>query len=163
MTSQSSWSDAVIGEALRGADAFGPMPQALQGQAPRWAQEHGVQRVFRQLRGWFGARTPVLIDRQRGGTGPGRSLRPDAQFANPDRRGRPTYIEVDTDRRRMQGHINARAPGVRSVFLLVDPASGALVEKRVYPAGSGTATIRRARPGRGLTLTRRDVFDAFDA
>lgn len=163
MSTRANWNDAVIGEALDNADAFGPMARDLRGQSQRWAQEHGVQRVFRQLRGWFGRRTPVSIDRQRGGVGPGRNLRPDAQFANPDRRGRPTYIEVDTDRRRMQGHINARAAGVRSVFLLVDPATGALVEKHVYPAGSNTPTIRRARPGRGLTLTRRDVFDAFDA
>ena len=153
----------ILDEALRGRDAFGPLPGDLQGQSVRWAQEHGIQQVYRQLRRWFGPATPVQIERQRqsGGivVGP---QRPDLQFPNPVRRGRQTYIEVDTDRRRMQGHINARAPGMRSVFLLVNPLTGALIEKRIYPV-SGQPQIRRARPGRGLTLTRRDVFDAYDA
>jgi hypothetical protein len=164
MDGLANWSDAFIDEALAGGDAFGPLPPDLQGQAPRWAQEHGVQQVFRQLRGWFGNATPVQIDRQRqsGGVVVGRQ-RPDAQFNNPDRRGRPTYVEVDTERRRMNAHIRNRATGTRSVFLLVDPATGALVEKHIYPAGGGAPTIRRARGNRGLTLTRRDVFDDFDA
>jgi hypothetical protein len=163
MERMASWSDAVIGEALRQADAFGPMAPDLQGQAPRWSQEHGVQQVFRQLQGWFGAATPVLIDRQRqsGGIVVG-GQRPDAQFANPDRRGRQTYVEVDTERRRMNAHIRNRAVGTRSVFLLVDPNTGALIEKHIYPAGGGAPTIRKARGSRGLTLTRRDVFDDFD-
>jgi hypothetical protein len=157
------WREAFVDEAVRGDDAFGPLDPVLQGQAPRWAQEHGIQQVFRQLRGWFGAVTPVLIDRQRqsGGMVVGRQ-RPDAQFPNPDRRGRQTYVEVDTERRRMNAHIRNRARTTRSVFLLVDPITGALQEKHIYPAGGGPPTIRRARPGRGLTLTRRDVFDDFD-
>jgi hypothetical protein len=155
--------DTYLDDVFLELDAFGPLDPVLQGQAPRWAQEHGVQQVFRQLRGWFGAVTPVLIDRQRqsGGVVVGRR-RPDAQFANPDRRGRQTYVEVDTERRRMNAHIRNRAHGTRSVFLLVDPLTGALQEKHIYPAGGGAPTIRRARPGRGLTLTRRDVFDDFD-
>lgn len=156
------WNRAVIGEALRGADAFGPMPVDLHGQAPRWAQEHGIQQVFRQLRGWFGQATPVLIDRQRqsGGVVVSRR-RPDAQFPNPDRLGRQTYVEVDTDPARMRAHIRNRAPGMRSVFLLVDPNTGALIQKQIYPV-RGRPVVRNARPGRGLTLTRRDVFDEFD-
>lgn len=156
------WSDAFIDEALAAPDRFGPMAPDLQGQAPRWSQEHGIQQVFRQLRGWFGPTTPVMIDRQRQSAGvvvgP---QRPDAQFSNPDRRGRPTYVEVDTRRGSMNAHIRNRAPGTRSVFLLVDPATGALTEKHVYPV-RGRPYVRRARPGRGLTLTRRDVFDAFE-
>jgi hypothetical protein len=163
MGSLLSWRDGFFDDGLRARDAFGPMDPVLQGQAPRWAQEHGIQQVFRQLRGWFGAVTPVLIDRQRqsGGMVVGRQ-RPDAQFPNPDRRGRQTYVEVDTERRRMNAHIRNRARGTRSVFLLVDPLTGALQEKHIYPAGGGAPTIRRARPSRGLTLTRRDVFDDFD-
>lgn len=153
------WSDAFIDEALAAPDRFGPIARDLRGHAPRWAQEHGVQQVFRHVRRWFGRSTPVLIDRQR--TSDNTRLRPDAQFNNPARRGRPTHVEVDTDPDRMRAHVDARAPGVRSVFLLVDPATGALVEKHVYPV-RGREYIRRARPGRGLTLTRRYVFDAFE-
>ena len=163
MDTWAGWHRAVIGEALSGADAFGPMARDLQGRSARWAQEHGIQQVFRRVRSLFGRATPVLIDRQRQSGGVVVStLRPDAQFPNPRRRGRQTYIEVDTDPRRMAAHIAARAPNMRSVFLLVDPNTGALMQKQIFPV-HGRPVIRNAPAGRGLTLTRSDVFDEFDA
>lgn len=175
MNPMPGWLRDVVGAALReearaevslGAtrrDDFGPLPPALRGAAPRWAQEHGIQQTYLQLQNWFG-NMPVLVDKARRRNGMTVSpLRPDLQYDNPNRRGRPTHVEVDSDPRRMADHIRARDRNTRSVFLLVDPNTGALQSKRVYPArGSGTHYVRNARPGRPLTLTRRDFFTQID-
>lgn len=134
------------------------LPRDLRGLSPNLSHWHAIGQVARQVRNWF-PRAQTRVDRDRREAGrPASKRRPDIQFYNPQRR-RSTHIEVDTHARGMRGHIAARDPRRRSVFLRVDPATGALVEKRVFPAGSNRAQITRARPGQSLQLRREDVFD----
>lgn len=134
------------------------LPRDLRGVSPNLAHWHAIGQVYRQVRGWFpGVRARVDRDRREGGRAASKR-RPDIQFVNPQRH-RSTHVEVDTTRGGMRGHIAARDPRRRSVFLRVDPATGALIEKQVFPAGSNRAQITRGTPSRPLQLRREDVFD----
>lgn len=165
-----AWDRAVVADALhmahrRGSmerahdlDPFGPMSPVNQNVSSRWAHERATQLLRRRLLGWFpGAQ--VLVDRRRrqGGVIVSRR-RPDGQYDSPQRGNRRVYVEVDTTPGGMRRHIDARDPNVHSVFLRVDPNTGALLEQQVFPVG-GQSYARLARPGGHLQMRQQDFFD----
>lgn len=123
-----------------------------------------IMDTARRIQRWFRHADVHVEQRQRGrGAAPRRW--PDIQFVHPERH-RATHVEIDTTRRGMLAHIADHLrlnPGRRGVFLRIDPRTGALIERAVYPAHSGrTPVIERGTPAAPLVLRREDVFDAFD-
>lgn len=169
MNETGGWGQAVFVDELLSAAVFDEaddaairlLPPALRGASPNLTHWHVVGEVFRNLRGWFpGARVRVDRDRREYGR-PAGKRRPDIQFYNPDRR-RATHVEVDTDARSMGAHIAARDLRRRSVFLRIDPSTGVLLEKQVFPAGAVRPVITRGTVAHPVALGRDDVFDPFD-
>ena len=124
-----------------------------------------IEDVARRVQRWFPSANVYTEAHRRVRGGPGRLIRwPDIQFINPRRR-RATHIEVDTTRAGMDGHIAdhlANSTRRRGVFLLVDPRTGQIREKRVIPANSTRARVTTAARGGSVPLVRSDVFDSFD-
>lgn len=161
-----SWDAAVIDDALAGADAgidaLTQLPRPQRGLSPNLAHWHVIGSLVNDLRRWFPG-TPVRVDKGRGAGQPRPRLRPDANFNNPHRGGAPTHIEVDTQPGQMRQHIRRRNRALRNVFLQVDPASGALLRKLVYPPGAARAQLdRRGTQAAPVRLRPTDVFDEFD-
>lgn len=151
-----------------------PLPPHMRGRSATAAQWHAIGEVARHAGRWFpGTFDPATparggrVDRARRHRGAIVSpLRPDLQFYNPRRR-RTTHVEVDTSSGRMRRHIAARDPSRRNVFVLVDPATGRLLEKHVFPAGAADRPglddprLDSVAPrGRSLVLRRDDLFEA---
>ncbi|MDG0852968.1 hypothetical protein [Roseateles puraquae] len=161
-----SWDAAVIDDALAGTDAgidaLTQLPRPQRGLSPNLAHWHVIGSLVNDLRRWFPG-TQVRVDKSRGAGQPGARLRPDANFNNPRRGGAPTHIEVDTQPAQMRRHIHARNRALRNVFLQVDPASGALLRKLVYPPGAPRPQLdRRGTQTAPVRLRPTDVFDEFD-
>lgn len=165
------WYDALIDEAIdHDADAaLRLLPHTQRARpgvrpSPNLAHWHVIGQVLSSVSRWHpSARVHVDVDRRARGQSSSKR-RPDLQFRNPVRR-RATHIEVDTQPRSMLRHIQQHLtsdPMRRGVFLLVDPATGAVIEKRVIAAGSTRQTVTRGTPANPVPLTRDDVFDDFE-
>lgn len=140
------------------------LPSYARGASPSLAHWHVVGQVLRAANRWFGRQARVDKDRHHRGRSAAKR-RPDLQIYNTDRR-RTTHVEVDTERSSMNAHIRdhlAYEPNRRGVFLLIDPATGALLEKYIVAAGSGRAVpAGRGTVAQPLPLHRSDLFDSFE-
>lgn len=158
-----AWGNLIDAAASR-STRLPRLPSYARGASPNLAHWHVVQQVMRAANRWFGSRVRVDQDRHHRGR-PVAKRRPDLQLYN-TRRRRTTHVEVDTQRRAMEAHMRdhlAQEPNRRGVFLLVDPNTGAVIQRHIIPAGSGRVLSTYGSAERPVPLRRSDLFDSFDA